>query len=340
MRAEYDFGIIGAGILGTTLAFKIAQVAQGKRIALFDRDHIGSGCSGYAGGIISPINLTWEHGLQSAMSRDWYHNVTAERPELLRRLSTSFICHDNSIEALKQKDSGIHAIDNNFARPDWLVTPEKHAFIGGSEALWGNVAAICQFLVQHNDAIALYECSPIKSYEKGANEWLLSLGDGSQIGVDRLALAKGAWLNPEEQSDQLILNKKKIVAYEISAPVDESSPLIYFYDHGAFLLPLIERQRWVLSITSQHWGCLPERELLDITQGDRLIAERILMMFAPSLVSSMRGGRSHCDGYVRERRPVAVTNPSGLVTLGGGSGSGFRFAPLVAEEAMNFLLNQ
>lgn len=55
MSEMYDICIIGGGIMGCTIASQISILDKNKKIALFDKSKLFSGCSSYAGSIISPI---------------------------------------------------------------------------------------------------------------------------------------------------------------------------------------------------------------------------------------------------------------------------------------------
>ncbi|MCG7563443.1 FAD-dependent oxidoreductase [Pseudoalteromonas sp. McH1-42] len=337
MMQAYDIAVIGAGVMGTNVAYQAAREHPDKRIALIDRDKIGAGCSGYAGAIISPISLTAAHQQQTALSRDWYEDPALGCQHLLRQLDTLIVYSDASQETLNQKTDLLTPVQCEV--PGWLSPPSDLQLSQSRATLWGNVFEICQHLAYANDSVDVYECLAVRDFKRSNDGWQLSMSDGRTLHAGQVVVAKGAWLSAEEQSCDLIINRKKVVAYEIDAPVDETSPLVYLYDHGAFLLPLLHKQRWIMSITSQQWGCMPERNECEISQEDRQIAETILQQHAPSLIGALRGGRCHSDGYVRERRPQVVASQPGQLVIGGGSGSGFRFAPAVGRQACELLFS-
>jgi D-hydroxyproline dehydrogenase subunit beta len=70
------------------------------------------------------------------------------------------------------------------------------------------------------------------------------------------------------------------------------------------------------------------------------VANAILERYLPGLLGTDRGGRVFCDGYAPDGSPVAIPHPESpaFVVAGAGAGAGFRFAPALAEHAVQMVM--
>ncbi|HTS06168.1 MAG TPA: FAD-binding oxidoreductase [Candidatus Eisenbacteria bacterium] len=127
-----DIVILGAGVMGTAIAFHLAKRKAGK-IVLLDKDHVGRGGSGRSSALIR-MHYTYPPEVQLAlvslkMFQNWRDLVGA--PGDFRRTGFVRIVHPNEIERLKlnvdmQRKLGalvelVDAKQLQELEPDWKV---------------------------------------------------------------------------------------------------------------------------------------------------------------------------------------------------------------------------
>ena len=127
-----DIVILGAGVMGTAIAFHLAKRKAG-RILLLDKDHVGSGGSGRSSALIR-MHYTFSPEVQLAlvslrMFQNWQDDVGATGD--FRKTGFVRIVHPNEIERLKlnvemQRRLGavVELVDGKQLRelePDWIV---------------------------------------------------------------------------------------------------------------------------------------------------------------------------------------------------------------------------
>jgi glycine/D-amino acid oxidase-like deaminating enzyme len=117
------------------------------------------------------------------------------------------------------------------------------------------------------------------------------------------------------------------------------APVIYFAAEDAFLLPLHDDRKLLLSFTSQEWDCPAEISRLRIDADDRALALSILNRYSPALADHCSGGRVFCDAYTQDQAPFVarISTSHSQVVAGACSGSGVRLAPAIALEALELL---
>src|SRR5690606_2541542 len=163
--------------------------------------------------------------------------------------------------------------------------------------------------------------------------------DGRRIRSPRVALCAGPWLPGgfSHLGDPLQeLRIKKIVALHIPLCPPPDAPVVYFFDEEAFLLPQLERRRWLASFRSEEWDCQPNPTELYLSPAEW---SRARELFSPSFggrLPEALGGRAFCDAYSTTGEPTVTPIEAlpGCIALGGCSGSGIRLAPAMAERAL------
>jgi len=168
------------------------------------------------------------------------------------------------------------------------------------------------------------------------------LADGRQALTRRVILATGSRLVDGLVAGaalKLGLRVKKIVALHLQQCPEHNDPVIFFPDDDAFLLPAIERRQWLFSFTSSVWDCSTDPASLTLTEEDRAAGVALLAHRWPALAAACTGGRASCDCYSDDWTPVIETvDKLGHIVLAGGcSGSGWRLAPAIADEAVRLL---
>jgi glycine/D-amino acid oxidase-like deaminating enzyme len=127
-----DVVILGAGVMGTAIAFHLAKRKAGK-IVLLDKDHVGRGGSGRSSALIR-MHYTFPPEVQLAlvslrMFQNWQDVVGA--PGDFRKIGFVRIVHPNEIERLKlnvdmQRELGanVELVDQKQLQelePDWKL---------------------------------------------------------------------------------------------------------------------------------------------------------------------------------------------------------------------------
>lgn len=335
-RADHDLVVVGGGILGAALAYRAAQMFPERRIALYDRGAVGSGCSGFAGAIATPaVRSELVHAL-SAVSREWYAAYRRQYDDApMRELPITYIVADDDANELTARLRPAEISDGRGCQPNWLKVSSSEQVLVGANAVWADVRALCTHLVS-KAGVAVYEGTMVDRYRRCGEGWELELADGRSCQTHLLALAKGAWFGRTERSLLAPLRNKKVVAFVLDMPANCDESIVYFHNSEAFLLPLPTRGQWLLSVVSMHWDCDPEAGSLQASAADLKAATNVLERYAPALLPILRGARVHCDGYLDGHRPRSQ-DVDGVVCMYGGSGSGFRYAPAIAGEALTDL---
>ncbi len=127
-----DIVILGAGVMGTAIAFHLAKRKAGK-VVLLDKDHVGRGGSGRSSALIR-MHYTFPPEVQLAlvslkMFQNWRDVIGA--PGDFRKTGFIRIVHPNEIERLKQNvemqrklGAVVELVDKNQIKefePDWNV---------------------------------------------------------------------------------------------------------------------------------------------------------------------------------------------------------------------------
>lgn len=178
-----DFVIVGAGVMGTSIAYHLAKRKAG-RIAVVEKDHVGRGASGRSSALIR-MHYTFPPEVQLAvksleMFQNW--NEITGQPGDFRRTGFLQLVPANEMELLKanvgmQRRNGVHVelisgAEVKRIEPDWYV-----------------------------DDIVAAAYEPDSGY-----------GDGSGVANDFLTRARelGAEYRPRTQVTQLLMEKDRI----------------------------------------------------------------------------------------------------------------------------------
>jgi glycine/D-amino acid oxidase-like deaminating enzyme len=98
-----DVVVVGAGVMGTSIAFQLAQRKAGK-IVILDKDHVGGGASGRSSGLIR-MHYSFPPEVKLAlislrMFQNWREVVGTNGD--FRKTGFVRIVHTNEVERLKQ----------------------------------------------------------------------------------------------------------------------------------------------------------------------------------------------------------------------------------------------
>jgi glycine/D-amino acid oxidase-like deaminating enzyme len=130
--------------------------------------------------------------------------------------------------------------------------------------------------------------------------------------------------------------RKRVAALHVPVPVGPDDPLVYFVDDDLFLLPLAHGSA-LASFYRDEWDTDPDSVDGRPSEGDLRAGAEVLRRRSRAAAEAVTGGRAFCDLYTEQRLPVVTRDPAlpGLAAIRGGSGSGVRLAPALAEEALH-----
>lgn len=349
---DFDLVIVGGGIIGATTTY-LAHVNKPEwNIALLDRSFVGDGATRYSAAVDLPFGRTTRHRAMVAKSVSFYRDLKARYPELpIRDIAFALVAPENDIASTAAAfiDPDLHLATTQ----EWqqlhqtypvLTIPQGHAVMMGSNARHSFSTQLALALVdkaRDDEKVECWEGTEVFHIEDNECGHTLITGDGRRLTAKRVVIATGPWLTrgPGGALSQAAgIRNKKVAAMHIDWCPTPDAPVVYFAAEDAFLLPLPEQKRLLLSFTSQEWDCSAEISRLRIDPNDRLLALSILKRYCPALIKHCSGGRVFCDAYSIDRVPFVgrISTSHSPVVAGGCSGSGVRLAPAIALEALEF----
>ena len=347
---EFDLVVIGAGIVGATAAYLARQQRAEWRILLVDRSLAGAGATLYSVGLDIPYSRNDPQKHYSRLSTAFYRELKTSIPELplyelplfavVERERVNATCAGFTQEGIRQASEAERA-QLHESYPD-LTIQENQVLLTGCTASYAFPQLIVRDLLTRLTAGPLAECwegVEIHSVQAEGEGFLLATNDGRSISARRVLVATGPWLLDGPGASvarDTGVRIKKVAAMHIKRRPSAGDPVVLFFTEDAFLLPVIQRQEWIFSFTSQEWDCAPEISRLRISKEDRDLALAILNRYCRSFVADCHGGRVFCDAYTRDFIPLVtrVCERPDFVIAGACSGSGYRLAPGIALEAL------
>ena len=345
-----DLVIVGAGIIGATTAWLANMRRPEWRIAVLERSLIGDGATHYSAALDLPFGRNPRQHAMAAQSVSFYRDLKVRYPELpIREIPFVLVAHEQNMAntAAAFVNAGLRLP----ASQEWhqvrlkypgLTLPENYLAMMGSNARHSSSMQLTSALIHKACSGGHVECwegAEVQHIENIPCSHALVLGDGRRITAKRVVMATGPWMisGPAGAFIQAAgIRTKKNAAMHIDWCPPPDAPVIYFAQEDAFLLPLYEQKKLLLSFTAQEWDCPAEISRLRINADDRALALSILNRYCPSLAAKCLGGRVFCDAYSQDRAPFVARIPAShsLVVAGACSGSGVRLAPAIALEAL------
>jgi glycine/D-amino acid oxidase-like deaminating enzyme len=349
----HDLVVLGAGIAGVVAAYQAARRHADWRILLIDRDRVASGATGYSAGLATTWGQTAEKRALASRAAVMFDQMAEEVPgTALEPQSIVWLVAHGSANRFTANWAGHPpAVVIGEARqqlvdrlPRDLRIPPGFGLYCDQTARVGDPPAICRAVVdwlRSRPGFELWEGIALTSALPAAGDVLLTTDDGREFTSARFLAFPGPWAREDIWAPSLLgaeTRIKKVVALHIERTPEPAVPALYFFDDEAFLLPKTREGRSLLSITSRSWDREPARGGLHVERDDVLTADAILQKyFAGGL--PIGGGRVFCDAYTRDFTP-AIRRLAGLkrgAIAYGGSGSGFRLAPAIAESALRLV---
>jgi D-arginine dehydrogenase len=337
--------VIGAGILGCSIAREVVARRPDAALTLLDRDLVGSGATRRSAGLHLPAGRTARVRRMAAHSEDHYRRLKDAHPALpIYPVRTSVVAPEGSISRLRETylDSARLAPADDPPSPVVTIPPGAAAWnVEGCQ--YADVYTLSQALARELRRSAdVRESVRVTGLETTRDGVTVLLGNGETINVDQVALAPGPWLGRSPWAPLLAplgVRVKKIVSLHVEKRPTDHDRAVVFPDDDAFLLPLPHRGHWLFSYPSQKWDVDPDDLAAGISRGDLDEARRCLCRYAPALADHATSGRVFCDAYSPGREPVvrALDGAGRIVFAGAANGSGYRLAPAIASEAADLL---
>lgn len=343
--------IVGAGIIGSTLAREIAARDPDARILLLDQDLAGSGASRRSAGVSLLSGGTPRVRRMAATGHEYYRRLSRRDPALPihpvamtlvapagaaaeARLAETFL--DEAALTRTDRPPPVAGVTVPAGAGVWTIQGTHHT----------DVYALTQAYVRElRPRVRVREGVQVTGLESDADGVRLHLATGETVTAGRVVLAPGPWIHhPAWQAmlGHLRLRVKKIVALHVERSPAPGDPVVGFPVEDAFLLPVAHRGHWLFSYTSTEWDvdpAVPADRLTGISAADLAEAHECLGRYAPDLVEHATSGRVFCDAYSPGREPQvrAVDDTGRIVFAGAANGSGYRLAPAIASEAADLL---
>jgi glycine/D-amino acid oxidase-like deaminating enzyme len=348
---EHDLVVVGAGIVGATVATQALRRRPAARVLLLDRSQAGSGATRHSAALSPPIGSTPAHRRLVEAAARWYAELerTGEAP-WRRRLATYWVVPESGIAQFQEEfvfDRPVPAAAADLARlrdahPDLVVHPDETVWC--SAGVWaGDAKATARALagrLNQADGSACWEGVHVDDVQPDRDGQVLLTRAGQRIRARHVVLATGPWLADEPGLARVgwELRVKKVAAIHLARTPRPGDPAVVFWTEDAFLLPLPARGVTLFSFYCPTWDVRPDAGLV-LERPELAAALGVLAARSASLAAAPAGGRAFCDGYLPARLPEVAQDPArpGVLLAGGCSGSGFRLAPALAEIAVGAL---
>lgn len=352
-----ELAVVGAGIVGALAAYHATRRHPGRRILVLTHGTPGrSGATGLSAGFDTPTGTTPAHRALAARSDALFTELAAELPDVYRTpVDTYWLLRRDGVTAL---DATMAVRGGTGAVPPERLPALRAAFPGlrhGADevlrrsapmtaGLPGPLAGLLLDRVLDRPGNAVREGFRVESLRRvrdrqGARVELAA-ADGRRVTADKVLVAPGPWAldGPVAGAARARgARVKKVVAFHVTAPPPPGAPALVFEDEDAFLLPHHPGGYWILSVTSPDWDRDPDGPLTADAR-ERALAQDLLDRYVPGFAPYLAEGRVGCDCFTPDRLPVVGTaGDPDIVMAIGGSGSGYRLAPAMAQDALDLL---
>jgi D-arginine dehydrogenase len=351
---DADFAIVGGGILGCLAARELTGRRPGARVAVFDRDAVGSGASRRSAGVHFPRGATPRVREMSAYSHDYYEALHAARPRLpIFPVELTLVAGERGAAGVEEVYLDRAKLSRVAAPPPTslpLRIPQDSAVWTGTGCQYAAVGELATRLARGlAGAVSFREAVAVTAVEPGADRVRLRLSTGERFTASAALLAPGPWLAADAWRDlvaPLGARVKKIGALRIDRRPEPDDRLVVLHDADEFLLPRADLGCWLYSYTCEDWDVDPDRlgAAPGLSPRELEQAMAALRRSLPEAAEHVTGGRLFCDAYAADRQPIVAplaAAPSGrplVVFAGAANGSGYRLGPAVAAAAVSTLL--
>ena len=339
-----DIAIVGAGIIGCTIAREAASRMPEASIVVLDRDAVGCGASRRSAGLHFPRGTSDRVRSMAAYSQDYYEALRNSHPAVpIRPVRMSVVAAEANSASVGDVYLDRAGLAPKEGAGNLVRIPAHTAVWSGDGCQYADVGALTQTIARAlRQRVVFREAVGVTALEPVASGVMLTLGTGECLTAGMVVVAPGPWLaSPawREYVGPLGARVKKIVALHIEQQPTADDEVTVFHDEDAFLLPLHDRGYWLFSYTCQDWDVDPDALLGGLTGHDFEEARGILRHWSPSLAACASSGRVFCDAYSDGGEPLVQTldGDGRLVFAGAANGSGYRLAPAIAAEVADLL---
>jgi sarcosine oxidase, subunit beta len=352
-----DIVIIGAGVMGASIAFHLAR-RNGGRIAVIDKDHVGRGSSGRSSALIR-MHYSFPPEVQLAVVSlhifEHWREVVGEAGDF-RKTGFLRIVHPNETERLKRNVAMQHQLGVNVQlinrdelkelEPDWAVD-EVEVAAYEPDSGYGDGASVANDFLSRARGLGVTYLSKTQATGLRVKDGRIRgvLTDHGEIDAPVVVAATGAWTRPLFQQagyDLPIETEYHQVAILKNAPgmkgggcacIDSVTATYFRSDaHDKFLVGDFYGQR----------GADPDN--FQQRASDDLLEELIerASKRVPKLENAevMRGVTGVYD-MTPDSRPILGEIPDihGLYICAGFSGMGFKISPAIGLVMSELLLD-
>ena len=350
----FDLIIIGGGVFGANLAWLARKRCPQWRILLLDKSFVGNGVTRYSAGLSVPMLREGFDQELVTFSDLMYRQLEVDVGVRIRHpISLFWVVSSDTANAFRARFINRpprlavpgEIVHLKHVYPDLRINPDEHVYITENRAWYGFAHDAVQHLIGQflfTDKSACYECVEVNSVKKENGHFVVTTKFGKTMTAVRVAVATGPWKISQETNliGELDIRVKKVTALHLDMRPSLDTPAVSFPDEDMFWLPLLEKGYTLCSFHNNTWDCDPDTSNLRLTHDDVRDGFSNIVKRSHHLGSLILGGRAFCDAYTPNRTPLIKPDPhqEGLISIGGGSGSGFRLAPGIANQALNYLV--
>lgn len=328
-----DLAVVGGGILGCFTAYEAALA--GREVLLLERSAVAAGATGWSAGVSFPLGGTAEHRRLVGLSAAGYERLAdTGAARFLRELRMVYVVRRSGLDEFRERVVGtaLRPVtteerdrvermlpDVRIGDDEELVTHDGHGFVVDAGRLAGWLA----------DRVEVHTGQDVTAVTPDGDGYRLTAGD-AEWSASRVVLATGPWTGPAPRSP---LRVKRIAALHADLCAEPDELMVFFVDDDLFLVPKPGGPTLV-SFYRDVWDVDPADLDGDADAEDLRLGREAVRRRSPSAADAVTGGRAFCDAYAPGRLPTVTEHRPGLVRVHGGSGSGVRFAPALAADAL------
>lgn len=338
----FDLAVVGGGIIGATVAFEAHERHPGWALALIDPAP-ACGATRWSLGVSFPLAPTTGHRAMVRESLAW-HAAWSGTPTPRQSVRMLFVVGSARRRTFLSAIGGAgfgpaprELIDE--AREAWSLQlrNDDEVLMGDDRVFRIDAPVLTRQLIAAAEPIMIESRVDALTVEENASS--LTLDDGMSVAARRVVVATGPWY-PSGLGKQLGLPTGVVVKRVSALECDvrhADAPAVYFVEDDLMIVPDNRGGRTLVSFNREAWSNDPDVLTGALSSADTTEGTTALLRRSPSLAAAVVGGRSFCDAYAPERLPICMSAGPNVVAIVGGSGSGVRLAPALADLAMRQL---
>jgi glycine/D-amino acid oxidase-like deaminating enzyme len=338
----FDLAVVGAGIIGATVACEAHTRHPDWTLAVVDPAPT-CGATRWSLGVSFPLAPTSGHRAMVRESLAW-HAAWSDTPTLRQPLPMLFVVDGarrrmflSAVEGAAFGPAPRELVEQ--AREAWSLElrDDEEVLMGDDRVFRIDAPALARQLIATAEPVTFESRVDTLAVEQDASR--LALDDGMSVAARRVVVAAGPWY-PSGLGKQLGVPAgvvvKRVSALECDVP-RAGAPAVYFVEDDLMIVPDDRGERTLVSFNRRAWSDDPDVMTGALSCADAAEGTTALLRRSQSLAATVVGGWSFCDAYAPERLPICMSAGPDVVAIVGGSGSGVRLAPALADLAMRQL---